>query len=221
MVRRFGTTFAFLLCVLLSATFAGANSTDLLTFSGLKDGQLVGNFYNGGGLASTPNYGVTFSSNFYGLRPASQGGSGNFLPGPFSNTVIFILGTMGSSVTGTMNVASGFGSGINFFYTAAFQETVTVWSGANGTGTVLATIALSVNDASCGAVTYCNWTNVGINFSGTAQSVTFSGPANGIGFSDITLGQSTTAVPEPASIYLLGTGLVGFCTRHLRRFLRS
>jgi|HubBroStandDraft_4_1064222.scaffolds.fasta_scaffold86093_1 hypothetical protein len=221
MVRRLGAIFALVLCFLMSATFAGANTVDLLTFQGLKDGQLVGNFYNGGGLAFTPNYGVTFSSNIYGLRPASQGGSGNFLPDPFSNTVIFILGTMGSSVTGTMNVTNGFSSGINFFYTAAFQETATIWSGANGTGTVLASIALAVNDANCGAVSYCNWTNVGINFSGTAQSVTFSGPANGIGLAEITLGRSTTAVPEPSSIYLLGTGLVGFCIRHLRRFIRS
>jgi hypothetical protein len=221
MVRRLSISSALMLCVLFSATFATANSADLLTFEGLKDGQLVGNFYNGGGLASTPNYGVTFSSNVYGLRPASQGGSGNFLPDPFSTPVIFILGTMGSSVTGTMNVANGFSSGINFFYTAAFKETVTVWSGANGTGTALASIALSVNDANCGAVTYCNWTNVGVSFSGTAESVTFSGPANGIGISDITLGQSTTAVPEPSSIYLLGTGIASFCARHLRRFLRS
>jgi hypothetical protein len=221
MFRRSGTVFTLFLCFLLSATFAGANSTELLTFAGLKDGQLVGNFYNGGGLSATPNYGVTFSSNFYGLRPASQGGSGNFLPNPFSEPVIFILGTMGSPATGAMNVTNGFSSGINFFYTAAFQQTVTIWSGANGTGTVLATMSLAVNDANCGAVSYCNWTDVGLSFSGKAQSVTFSGPANGIGIAAITLGQSTTAVPEPSSIYLLGTGLAGFCTRHLRRFIRS
>jgi len=118
-------------------------------------------------------------------------------------------------------VTNGFGAGINFYYTAAFQETVTVWSGANGTGTVLAMMTLSANDANCTAVAYCNWTNAGLAFSGTAGSVTFSGPANGIGLATITLGQSTTAVPEPSSIYLLGTGLIGLCAQGIRRFGRN
>jgi hypothetical protein len=222
MVRRPCTTFfALLVCFLLSATFAGANSTEVLTFSGLQDGQLVGNFYNGSGLPGTPNYGVTFSSNVYGLRSVLVGGSGNYSKDPTATPVIFISGTMGSSVTGTMNVSNGFSTGINFVYTAAFQETVTVWSGANGTGTVLATIALSPNDGSCTSIAYCNWTDVGLSFSGTAESVTFSGPANGLGVTDIALGQSTAAVPEPSSIYLLGTGFVGFCAQRLRRLKRS
>lgn len=217
MVRRLSTAFAVLVWFLLSASFASANSTDLLTFSGLQNGQLVGNFYNGGGLSSTPNYGVTFSSNFYGLLSVFQGGSGNFYPGYSNFPAIFISGATGSPVVGSMNVASGFSAGINFFYTAAFQETVTVWSGANGTGTMLATIILAANDGNCTTVSYCNWTNVGLSFSGTANSVTLSGPANGIGISDITLGKSTTAIPEPSSIYLLGTGIFGFCAQGLRR----
>lgn len=219
MLRRFSTAFALLLLVLLSASFASANSVVLLNFNYLQDGQQVGNFYNGGsGNAGVPNFGVTFSSNFYGLLSEFRGGSGAYSPDPTGTPVIFINGTMGTTVTGSMNVTSGFSSGINFFYTAAFQETAKIWSGANGTGTLLATITLAPNDGNCTTVGYCNWTDVGATFSGTAGSVTFTGPANGIGLSDITLGQSTTAVPEPSSIYLLGTGLACFCVLGIRRF---
>jgi hypothetical protein len=221
MIRRLSTIFAVSLLFLLSASFAGANSTELLTFSGLENGQLVGNFYNGSGLASTPNFGVTFSSNIYALWPVSRGGSGNFSPTFFGTPAIFISGKTGSPAIGSMNVANGFTSGINFFYTAAFQETATVWSGANGTGTLLATITLSPNDGNCSPVSYCNWTNIGLTFSGTADSVTFSGPANGMGISDITLGQGTTAIPEPSSIYLLGIGIVGICAKCIPRLVKG
>lgn len=222
MIRRLSGFFTFLLSFMLLASYASANSVDLLNFNYLKNGQQVATFYDGGsGNPNIPNYGVTFSSNFYGLRSEFQGGAGAFSPDPTSTPVIFILGTTGSLVTGSMNAANGFSSGINFFYTAAFQETATVWSGANGTGTVLDTITLSANDVNCTGVGYCNWTDVGLSFSGTAHSVTFSGPANGIGISDITLGQSTSAVPEPSSIYLLATGIAGICGQGIRRFLRG
>jgi hypothetical protein len=220
MVRGLCTALILSVGLLLSASFAGANSTELLTFSGLKNGQLVGNFYNGSGLVSTPNFGVTFSSNIYALWPISGGGSGNFSPTLFGTPAIFISGKTGSPAIGSMNVTSGFSSGVNFFYTAAFQETATVWSGANGTGTLLATMILAPNDGNC-SESYCNWTNVGLAFSGTAGSVTFSGSANGLGISDITLGKSTTAIPEPPSIYLLGIGIVAYCAKCIPRFVRG
>ena len=132
---------------------------------------------------------------------------------------IFIIGNTGQQATGIMNVANGFSNGLNFFYAAAFKETVTVWSGADGTGIVLATLALSPNNSSCSnGPAYCNWTAVGLTFNGSAKSVTFTGAADGIGITAITLGQSTTAIPEPSSIYLLGSGLFGITAYRVRRF---
>jgi hypothetical protein len=222
MVRRLSIAFTVSLCFLLFASYASANSVDILTFTGLKDGQQVGNYYNGGsGNPNIPNYGITFSSNFFGLHSEFQGGAGAFSPDPSSTPVIFIMGATGSPVTGSITATNGFTSGVNFFYTAGYQETATIWSGANGTGTVLATITLSANDANCTTVSYCNWTNVGLSFTGTAHSLTFSGPANGIGLSDMAFGQSTSIIPEPSSIWLLGTGLAGICAQGMHRFLKG
>lgn len=213
---------AILLLLFMVSTSAYASSGELLTFQGLGDLQAVGDFYNGGGLGSTPNYGVSFSSNFFGLRSVFNGGSGNFSATPLGTPAIFLNGTTGASVTGTMNVAPGFSNGLNFFYTAGFTgsqaETIKVWSGANGTGTVLATIVLANNNASCTSPAYCVWSNAGANFSGTAHSVTFTGPADELGLSDITLGGSSTAIPEPSTFYMLGTGLLGMSVGKIRRF---
>lgn len=218
MARSIGTSLLLSLLILCSSSIAHATPVDFLNFNYLQNLQPVGDFYNGGS-SKAPNFGVTFSSNVYGLKSTLQGGSGNFSADPTGSPAIFINGTTGSSATGWLSMANGFSSGINFFYTAAFQEVVTVWSGANGTGTVLATITLSPNDSSCGG-SYCNWTDVGLNFSGTAKSVTFTGPANGIGLSDITLGKSSAAIPEPSSFYLLGTGLVGMWGYWSRRLMK-
>jgi hypothetical protein len=226
MVRSAHNAVLFVAVLFLCAGSALANSVELLNFQGLGVAQqtgtfAIGNFYDGGGFPGT-NYGVTFSSNFLGLRSAANGGSGNFAPTPVGTPAIFIIGTTGSPASGVMNVSPGFSKGINFFYTAGFTggqtATITVWSGVNGTGTVLATIVLGNNTTTCVGAMYCTWSNAGASFSGTAYSVTFNGPANELGIADITIGRSTTAVPESDSIYLLGTGLVAISLSKLRRF---
>ena len=207
---------------LLLSVPAHANSGILLNFIGLGDSQSVANFYNGGGLSVTPNYGVSFTSNFFGLRSYLNGGSGDFSRTPVGTPAIFITGTLGSPVTGVMNVANGFSSGLNFYYAALLgagqSETVSIWSGANGKGTLLATIVLGSNEASCSSPLYCTWSVAGTNFTGTGRSVTFVGPANELGITDITLGASSTAIPEPSAIYLLGTGIVAISFARMRKF---
>lgn len=207
--------------LVFSASAAHAHSDGLLlSFQGLQDMQPVGDFYNGAGLPGTPNYGITFSSNFLGLRSVFRPGNGAFAPTPTLTPAIFMPGSTGSTVTGIMNVTGGFSNGLQFFYTAGFSQTVTLWSGTNGTGTVLATISLAANDGNCmNFPTYCNWSTVGVNLdsSVTVKSVTFTGPANSLGISDMTVGASTTAVPEPSTFCLLGTGLVGASFRQFRR----
>jgi hypothetical protein len=214
----------------LGAGQAFADSVTL-TFTGLRDEEPIENFYNGGagGFGSTggPNYGVSFSSDSLAVISQLNGGAGNFsnVPPPASTTIAFFLNGAGD----TMNVASGFTTGFSFYYAAANTPgSVSVYSGLNGTGTLLDTINLPVNGSGCdnSGLDYDCWTEEGVAFNGTAQSVIFGGAANFIGFADVTLGASsvpttpTPAVPEPSTFVLLGSGLVA-AGNQIRRRLKA
>ena len=195
--------------LMFGALEAKADSTPVvLTFEGVGNLVPVGNFYNGG---AGGNLGVVFGSGSLALTPL-PGGNGNFTNAPSGDTILFFSTATGGDVF-VMNVTGGFNTGFSFFYTAAsVPGSITLWSGLDGTGALLATLSLPVNGA-CSTAS-CNWTPTGVAFSGTAESVDFSGSAENVGFDNVTLGSATpgggtTPTPEPATMLLLGVGSLG------------
>lgn len=191
------------------------------TYPFLNTNVFVDNYYDGGTSSvgtSGPNYGISFPANALviclntpgvGCSNTSRGGLGD----PTSQTAgLFFL--TGSNTF--LNDPLGFTGGFSFNYSAInVGGAVTVWSGVNGTGTLLATLTLPTTTSGCTSAfdaPFCPFVPEGVSFAGTAESINFGGVANQIVFDDITFGSSTPGqgtVPEPASLLLFGAGLAG------------
>jgi len=209
--------------LILSSSIKAQATEITLDFQGLQNEEAVETFYDGGSgsegsVFSGPNYGITFGDDALALISAQVGGGGGFdtagVPGGDS-TILFFLNGSGD----VLNDPAGFTTGFSFDYSSPFYTgAVTVYSGLNSTGTVLATITLpetpngeTYGSPCSGDYSFCPFESAGVSFSGTAESVNFSGTANEIGFDNITLGSSTpgipgSSVPEPSSI--LGSALL-------------
>ena len=182
----------------ISALMAGfalpAFAQSTITFEGLRDGESINQFYNGGtgGSGSGPgaNYGISFSPNALAVIDSDAGGSGNFGGEPSPDTAMYFV-----SGTAVMNVAAGFTTGFSFYYTSyQYPSSVTVYDGLNGTGNVLATLALPVtpyNGAPDPYGTFSPFVPIGVSFAGTARSVDFGGTVNQVAFDNITIGSAT------------------------------
>jgi hypothetical protein len=216
-MRKIGALFVFLLLAVPALA-----DVITLTFEGLKDGEPIDDFYNGGfggfGSGPGPDDGIIFDSDSDANISQAAGGLGTFSGAPTMPTVMtYFLGS-----GDMMNVPAGFTTGISFFYSAGTPGVVNVYSGLNDTGILLASIDLPVTPSTPGqngclpVLPFCPWVAAGVNFSGTAMSVVFSGIAtNSIGFDNVTLGSSTPTpgIPEPSMMVVLSVGiaaLVGF-----------
>lgn len=223
-MKRRVSAMAYLVGVLVflgTATSAEAQ-VRVLDFEGLGDLEGVAEFYNGGlgdaGSGPGPDWGISFE-NSLAVKSIETGFSGNFTNAPSGNTILFFLGVDAL----TMNVWDGFSDGFSFFYSSIAEAgSVHVYDGLHGTGNLLASLDLAPLGGCAHPTAYCNWAPVGVTFEGTARSVDFGGVANFIGFDDITIGSERPGgprpVPEPLSLALLATGLVGIAgvRRHRR-----
>lgn len=200
--QQIGIACALVTGVLIGGIACAAPVT--MNFDGMGTNEQVANFYNGGcstflGSPATcggPSDGVVWSG--AQTSNVTSSASGTLSP-PSPPNYIILTNNNGGILSATMNVAAGFGTGLAFYYFGS--PMVAVYSGLNGTGTLLNPGSATLDLATCGSLGFCPY---GLGFSGSAMSVIFSG--NGI-FDNITLGR-VSAVPEPAAFGMFGLGVL-------------
>ena len=195
----------------ISLDFEGINATYPSGYA------FINGFYNGGTSSdgtSGPNYGIAFPTNAQAIclntigiscSNTSRGGQGD--PNSQLGALFFLSGD-----STFLNAAAGFDTGLSFNYTAInVGGSINVWSGLNGTGSLLASLSLPVTTSGpCDGygAGFCPFFADGVGFAGTAQSVEFVGVSNQIVFDDVTFGSTTPGhVPEPGTLLLLGGGM--------------
>ena len=225
--------FSMLVAVLAAISLPASAAVIDLTFENIdvyphSNSVQILEYYNGGfSSAGTtgPNYGVSFPSNALNIclntlstvcSNTSRGGLGD--PNSQLGALFFLSGS-----NTFVNVAAGFTTGFSFNYTAInVGGTVNVWSGLDGTGSLLASLVLpTTTSGPCPgySAAFCPFVPVGVTFAGTAMSIDFGGVANQIVFDDVTFGSSTPGVPEPGTLLMLGSGIVGLAGVIRRKFL--
>jgi hypothetical protein len=193
---------------LLSAAPA-FSATVTLDFEGASSFQSLDNFYHGGtdtGGASGTAFGISFGLDAQALSNTADETFYSNAPSP--GTVLTFVGAESTAST-SMNATDGrsLANGLSFFYSLSEAATISVWSGLNGTGSLLASLTLDPNATNGGCVdsAYCFWSAASLTWDGFAKSVQFGDAALKGGFDDITV----NAVPLPAAGWLLMSALGG------------
>ena len=186
-----------------------------LDFQGAGDYNFIQDYYNGGtndAGASGTNYGVSFGSD--ALIVTNNDDFTYYSNAPSAG----VLSAVGADAA--LNVASGFSGDVSFWYSSAEDTTVSVFSGLNGAGTLLATFALLANaNDGCSDTAYCHWDFKSLNLAGVGQSIQF-GSAVGAGFDEVSV--SEVPLPAPAAAWLMLSGLGGLgCLGALSRRRRA
>jgi hypothetical protein len=213
----------------LAASEAHASSVTL-TFSTLPNEVTIGNYFNGGlsgypNSGTGPNDGVVFSPTAEELKDTAgrTTGTGKFENNPSGlNGVLyfaFAAPTMPATPEFYLDDASGFNK-VSFAYSllnnlATYDGSVDLWSGLNGTGSLLSSTAIDAagTTVSCTAAVhpvdeFCTWQSVTLDSPQLAKSITFgtNTTAPFTEFDEVTL----TTTPLPASWAMMLTGLAGF-----------
>ncbi|HZF79533.1 MAG TPA: PEP-CTERM sorting domain-containing protein [Rubrivivax sp.] len=152
--------------------------------------------------------GVTFGLDALALR--------NDAAGPYFSNAPSPLGVM-TAVGGdsAMNVALGFTTlALQYSSAASIFNGVQLWSGLNGSGSLLASLPLAANAQAggCSDSRLCNFSGLSAASFGIARSVTFGNAAANAVFDNI----SVTVVPEPGSALLMALGVAAFAGSRLR-----
>lgn len=188
----------------IAAWGAGADAAQadiIVDFEALSHGVPVGSTYAG--------LGLSFSGSAHGVVHRQAGGGARFSNNPSGDVVL----GWSHDQSLFINAESGFADEIGFHYsTRRRHTTLSLWSGENGTGDLLASFRLPRNDGR----RHANWDEILVPFTGIARSLQLHGAPGTITYLD---DFSFTPAPLPGAMGLVAAGLA--CAAACRRRMRT